>query len=787
MKKTLLLVVLCLTSALTAFSAIDLTQIEGRTWNPREVYTIGTDDATWNLNQYGSSGLSFTLQTDHYYTPSGYESVFNINSPSGAELNAWVCSPAILFKKGYTYQVTYWYKNSSSSSKIALKCWLDTEKGTADLETATAMEKKTVTAKNDGYPTSWTKITFEYAPEEDIVQFLNYQAYASQWATSSGYMYLGMFEVKIIKSEAQPLAPTEVVATPAAEGEIKADISWTLPTHNVGGGLLTGNNAIENVLVYRDGEVVAALPPTAVAWTDTEETGLQRGDYVYQVAVTSAGELGILSEPAPKIHVGPFMYNPKEVVFSDDEWTCYTITGQPFTANSTYVEDPYTNAASFWAYSATQEDAWLCSPPLTLDTEKTYKVRFNYMTWDDKDCIIEHLNVYIAGCRANENTVASILETEPIVSIDNIKHVANQRWRTVEVSGVKFTNETSHVLFHVFGTVCKRFSINGLEVEEYKEIPFAPAAPTSLAANVAPYQQLMVDLTWENPTTAADGTVLQEDQTITAVRIVRDGEVIFTSEDVMTEFTDSEEYGLTSGTHEYAVAVCVADAWSEPSEVITTKRVGVPETQTLPWSPQLSSLTSEMFDQWWVSYPSQNDIKWLAGPLGIRFANTSGESEDCWLIGAPLNLEGESTAFKLSYRIDTDDAEGTKISVGLTNTAMPEEFTHLIADNVVFGEEQSVSFTYAVTRAATMPRLAFRAYSASGTRDVTLSNLVLEFDKQTGIENVAISENSDMQVYDLNGRVVGKTSSLELEGFAKGIYIVTYVSDGKPVRIKVVK
>lgn len=787
MKKILLLATLWLTSVLTALSTpVDLTQIDGKIWNPRGTYLTGTDNETWNLNQFGNSGINFVLREGSNFAPSGYESVFNVNSPSSQELNAWLCSPAFLFKKGYTYQIKFSYRYTSSSTRISMSCWIDDAKGTLDAETATAMTKKKAMAKNNGYPTSWTEISFDYTPDEEGVRFINYQALTSQYASSTGLLYVGQFEVKIVSSQAQPQAPSDVTAEPAPDGKISATLSWILPTHNVGGEPLTGNNAIQNMLVYRDGENVATLPGSAVSWTDTEASGLSKGTHYYQIAAVAADETGVLSEPTPSIYVGPYLYAPLTMEFADDQWTCYKIAGQAFSSNAAYVEPPYTNAASIWAYNQVQEDAWLCSPPLKLDPAKTYKVRFNYLTWDDTAFIVEHLNIYASGHRADENTVGSILETEPIYTLDNIKH-SMPTWKSVEISGVKGIGEATHILFHVSGKVCKRFSINAFEVEEYTEVPFAPAAPTSLTARVAPYQQELVNLSWTNPTTSSDGSTLTEDQPVTAVRILRDNEVVFTSDKALTEFTDSPEYGLTAGTHEYAVAVCAANAWSMPSESVTTGYVGAPDPQSLPWKPQLAALTSDVFDRWWVSYPADGTVKWLAGATGIRFVNTTGTSENCWLIGAPLDLDSRSTSYKLNYRMNSEDTTGTKISIGLTDTAMPEDFTFLITENAVFGEDQSVRFTLDPTRAASMPRIAFRATSPSGTRTVTLSLLELATDDQTGIDDVSVSGISDIRVFNLNGQIIGQASSLSLEGFSRGIYVVTYISEGKTLRMKIIK
>ena len=782
-----LLITLCLISAMGVIaSPIDLTQIDGKEWNPRDTYPTGNDNDTWNINQFGSSGINFALREGSNFAPSGYEAVFNVTAPTGANLDAWLCSPSFIMKKGYTYEVKFSYRYTSSVSKISMSCWLDNRKATENSEIATVISKTPPMTKNNSYPTAWTEISFTYTPEEDETSFINWQAYASQYAESTGLLYIGQFHVKIISSQAQPQPPTGVVAEPGADGEIKSVISWNLPTLNIGGEPLTGENSIENIYVYRDGNHVATLPGDAISWTDTERSGLTKGNHSYQIAAVAAGEIGILSDPSDTIYVGPFLYAPLTMEFSDDQWTCYKIAGQAFVSNATYVEPPYTNAASIWAYTAVAEDAWLCSPAIRLESDKTYKVRFNYLTWDDSEFIVEHMDIYAAGSRADENSATRILETDPIYTLENIRH-SLPRWKTVEIDGVKGREGMTHILFHVTGKVCKRFSITAFEVEEYADRPFSPAAPSYLTATKAPYQQLEVRLTWKNPTTSSDGTPLAEGQTIDAVKIIRDGETIYTSTESITEFIDSDLYELTPGKHDYAVAARIDEIWSLPSDITTIEYVGAPPVQALPWKPELAALTSEEFSHWWISYPDTETPKWMAGATGIRFINPTGALEDCWLIGAPLQIDNPATAYRLDYRIETDNPEETVISIGLVDTTMPENFSHLITDNATFGQNISTGFYLTPGRQMSAPRLALRAHSPSGKRTATLTQIELYADDLTGIGQISDSMVSEILVFDLSGRSLGSAESLRLDGFDPGIYIVSYVYEGKSSRRKIVK
>lgn len=762
--------------AASAYAApIDIGQLPDKTWNPRETYTVGTDADTWNLANYGSSGIDFAMKEGSAFAPSGYESVFNVSSPSSAELDAWLASPALQLKKGNTYQISFSYRYTSSSTRIAMACWMDGEKGTSGEAIADAMAKKTANVKNDGYPTAWTETSFEYTATEDMEGYLNFQAYTSQYATSSGLLYVGKFEVKVIAGDAQPAAPTAFSVTPAADGAVSAALSWTLPTENLGGQPLTGALAIQNVLVYRDGELAATLPGSATSWTDTEATGLTKGDHTYQIAATAAGETGVRSQEVT-VYVGPYLYAPLTMTFSDSEWTSYKIAGQAFTSNSSYVPSPYTNAASIWSYSETMENAWLCSPGLALDPDKTYTIRFRYFSWDDPESLVANLNVYAAGKRVADDASASeVMATTPIYTLTDIKRT-EPMYNEVEIKGVKGQGDPTHILFRVNGKFCKRFSIYGFEVEEFIETPFVPAAPTALEAVAAPYQQLEVALSWTLPSTAVGGEAFADSQTVEAVRVYRDGEVVYTAEEAVSKFTDTAATGLTAGDHSYAVSAQVAGAWSPLSAAVEVKNVGPAPICDIPWEPVVKQLSAEEFSLAWVNYPAVEKAYWSASYYGLRYINSLNETHQAWLVSAPLNLDNKS--YTLTVTTSGSSENVPTLSVGLVDTTMPSEFLLTIEPDLAIGEETSLNFSIPSGVAASGLRLAFRASADGSTNAATITELLLDEDFNTGIADIT-AETVETAVYDLSGRRISHPE--------KGIYILRSVrADGSVTSRKIV-
>ena len=102
-------------------------------------------------------------------------------------------------------------------------------------------------------------------------------------------------------------------------------------------------------------------------------------------------------------------------------------------------------------------------------------MRFKYLSWNDPAFLISNFNVYANADRATADTESAILATDPVYTLTDIRY-AEPNWKEVEISGVRGTEGGTHILFHVNGKVCKRFSITGLEVEEYTAVP--PHRPT---------------------------------------------------------------------------------------------------------------------------------------------------------------------------------------------------------------------------------------------------------------------------------------------------------------------
>lgn len=378
MKKSILLTAIGLGALLNANAApIDISTLANATWNPTDIYETGTDDDTWNVKDYEYANSKFEVKTGTAYAPTGYDSAFYVYLPYEDDIDSWLVSPSFQFKSGCTYEISFSYKFSYSSSYSFLDCWLTGSKGTLNLTTANSISATTANfISPSSSPTSWTPVTFEYTPTADEVKYLNFRVINDPGEYPQGRVYLGAFSIKMKGSLSQPLAPTGLTATAGADNAITATLSWTNPTQDASGSPLTGDNAIRSIIVTRDGQTVATLEGAPTSWTDTEATGLVGGQHTYTVAAVAAGMSSPDSNEA-SVFVGPYLYAPTTMDFSADQWTAYSTTSLSFVSNSVQVQAPYTNAASFWSYDESIQNIWLSSPSLPLDPEKTYKCASN--------------------------------------------------------------------------------------------------------------------------------------------------------------------------------------------------------------------------------------------------------------------------------------------------------------------------------------------------------------------------------------------------------------------------
>ena len=136
-----------------------------------------------------------------------------------------------------------------------------------------------------------------------------------------------------------PSVPSEFTAVPVSDTDLKVHLSWTNPTATLDG---TPINAIEQVVVLRDNEVVATLTDVAPGTPmEFEDTNVPRYDvFHYAVYAVANGRIGKHAN-VMKVMVGPSC-NWRIIMTSNDNqgWkggmlVVYSVTGREITRMTT--------------------------------------------------------------------------------------------------------------------------------------------------------------------------------------------------------------------------------------------------------------------------------------------------------------------------------------------------------------------------------------------------------------------------------------------------------------------
>lgn len=788
----------CVLSA-EAAQPIDLATCPDKTWNPTDAYVIGADG--WAVKDWESMA---TFGTATNYLMPGYANRFHFYGVSvGYEAtDSWLRSPGFVVKKGCTYTIRFSYRTDGTVPYIPLEYWFNAIDPTLKKTDATALGKvKTdcgeisITKK----VTAYTEASLECVAQSDGTAYLSFRVYSDGMSDEiTGRLYMAGFSVCESGGAAAAAAPSEVKAVAAEGGELAVDVSWTLPTVDADGQPLEGDRAIEHVAVYRDGTLAATLAADATSWRDNAEAGLTPGKHSYEVAVSVAGQEGLKSEAVECAYVGPFTYAPVEM----QGWTTYKTSTVGFTGPFTGQKPAgYLNSYTIWSLDETEVDTWLSSPELPLSADKNYKVGFQYQKWAEMKA--QSLKVYLSPVPASAENVETISALTPIYELTDITGNDTQ-WTPVSLKGVAGTGY--YVIFHVSGVYQKRFSISAFSVEEDLDVPFAPAAPTGLKAEVT---GLSVKLTWANPTESATGDAFTEGQSVEAVAVYRDGEEIARLEGGQTEFTDTEDSGLVAGKHTYAVAAVVAGVESALSDAVEVNCIDPSVPVELPWQSDFKN-NREEFSLLWNAHNAEGHSpmmgSWFHHNSGqIALMNQGGYTENAWLVSPAVAFE---SAAEYTVTFDATDAinseDGTSVlRFGLVESPESSEFLHVIEENLVFpptsGTPTEVKFTFApvvtynmISAAPANMHLALQAASTGVSHRVFLYSMKVDKkDITLGVEGIAGAETDvpvSVEVYDLSGRVLGTASSVALDGYAAGLYIVKVnYSESAPRTLKIAK
>lgn len=326
-----------------------------------------------------------------------------------------------------------------------------------------------------------------------------------------------------------------------------------------------------------------------------------------------------------------------------------------------------------------------------------------------------------------------------------------------------------------------------------------PAAPSNLILSMN--SEFDVELKWNLPATYADGQPFADGSKVSAVKVYRNSsEIALLDGDATTYIDYMEGPGHTDGhgygLNVYELSACVDNVWSAtcmPEQIMVGEAV---ITTPLPWEPTLKGLNEGDFGFNWCSY----DDSWAAGPDGLVFA-ADGVGAACgWLVGpmtGSLDLLPRRR-YMAEFRVDAD--ANVLYSAGLVNFASPEagepmKFMQVISGNCLAGKDSGVcqvEFVYEPKNGDTTfwPESVLFAVNAcapagSGEFSLNLSYLKITAIESTSADAPAVVAATGIEVYNLQGVLLGSASSLNLDGYAPGLYVVRYISGNTVCSTKV--
>lgn len=321
----------------------------------------------------------------------------------------------------------------------------------------------------------------------------------------------------------------------------------------------------------------------------------------------------------------------------DPDWTVIDANGDGKTwdskgatnSQSSFGGPGYAIACTYSGSNAS--DDYLISPAIALEAGKEYIVQYLYTTYSDP----ESMKVFVSTTAVPEEIQA----LTPMKEYDNYKQNYYSR------ESFSFTPESDgeyYVTFYACSPKNKwRVEVAGFQIMENV---FAPSTVTGLSGVRDAARGVKVDLSWTLPTKSTLGIAFTEEQTVEKVLVYRDGgeRAIAELEGAAVEFTDTEEYGLTPGTHTYEVAVEVAGVTSEKCAPVTVKNVGPLVPAVLP--ADFTITEAEDFDNWTVlvgENKGSNGYDWelRSNNKEVQYRYASGCDQDDWLISPPVAVE----------------------------------------------------------------------------------------------------------------------------------------------------
>ncbi len=328
------------------------------------------EDTAWKVVNINPNSKTWEDSNDYFdFRYSGYESGKYYKYDRYNNADDWLISPAIQLTAGKEYKVMFIAQATSDYEQFRLTMATDTAVASHSLPESVLWEY-------NGNTTDWQKISRVIRPDKDQIVHFGIHAYSE---ANMNKIYVTGFEVK--ENVFIPSGVSSLSVTPDLDGAIRATLSWVLPTHDVDNSPIPEDAVFNKVSLWRDGELLAELPGSAVSYIDSEETGLTPGQHTYNVSVTINGVESQRMEVTSR-YIGPIpaknlpwvagIKDMKDETFATE---FLVIKGKNSGVKKTNGWMLKAGTIDFYPGSSyVQEDDWLVLPKVKFETPGVYRL-----------------------------------------------------------------------------------------------------------------------------------------------------------------------------------------------------------------------------------------------------------------------------------------------------------------------------------------------------------------------------------------------------------------------------
>ena len=317
---------------------------------------------TWVFNEYnGCWGI--------------YTGPYNMgDDQDGAD--DYLISPGINIEQGISYALIVNMRNTFANYKERVSLLVGTDP--TDITTFQVLED------NDAYDVGGTTTPWEvdFQMPESGTYYFAVRVYTLKEDDASGLFVYSMAVNKLGKNSA-PAEVTGLTITPDADGEMIADVTFTVPSTTLDGEPLTEPLTAN---IYRDGseEPVTQFPVEAgsqASWTDSEVEGV--GVHSYTVSISNEGGEGkrVSAEAFIGVYTAPYT-NTFDT--EADARFFYTVNDSSIYSSNEYrwLWSNYNQNLALGGYGYfvqhPVENIWLYMPAIKLEKDMVYTYAFNW-------------------------------------------------------------------------------------------------------------------------------------------------------------------------------------------------------------------------------------------------------------------------------------------------------------------------------------------------------------------------------------------------------------------------